>query len=44
MKALELLQVHKSVRVFCYWVLFVVALFALAPIIASVAKLVEVIQ
>jgi hypothetical protein len=43
-KALELVQTHKSVRVFCYWILFVIALFAMGPIIASIAKLIEVLK
>ncbi|WP_269914795.1 hypothetical protein [Acinetobacter sp. HY1485] len=34
-KVLELIQTHKSVKIFCYWILVVVSLFALAPIIQA---------
>ncbi len=43
-KALELVQQHKSVRIFCYWVLMIIALFPLAKVIEATAKLVIAIQ
>ncbi len=41
-KALELVQTHKSVRIFCYWIIFVVALFPIAQIIKAIAELLAV--
>ncbi len=41
-KALELVQTHKSVRIFCYWIIFVVALFPIAQIIKALAELLAV--
>ncbi len=43
-KALELIQTHKSVRHFCYWILVVVSLFATPAIITSLVKLIEVLR
>ena len=43
-KALELVQQHKSVRIFCYWILLIVALFPLATVIEATAKLITAIQ
>ncbi|WP_278364577.1 hypothetical protein [Acinetobacter schindleri] len=42
-KALELVQTHKTVRNFCYWIIAVIALFPLAQIIEALAKLLAVI-
>ena len=43
-KVLELIQTHKSVKIFCYWILVVVSLFALAPIIQAFATLIKAIN
>jgi hypothetical protein len=43
-KALELIQTHKTVRNFCYCILLVAALFPLAKVIEAAAKLIEVIK
>ncbi len=34
-KALELIQTHKSVRHFCYWILCVIALFPITQVIIA---------
>ena len=41
-KALELAQERKTVRIFCYWILFVIALFPIAQIIKAIAELLAV--
>lgn len=43
-KALELIKQYKSVKHFCYWILFVIALFAIPPILLAITKLIEVIN
>ena len=35
-KVLELIQTHKTVKHFCYWVVFVISLFPIAKILEAI--------